>query len=515
MSQLSVASTSAVQKKVQTAIAMAKQRLQTLDGTKEMAEGKLGVERHQAHLSVQSFDKDEIKKNLKEVLDLKDAYKAFVEVEKIAPENIHEQATSKIGQIIVQAGKRWHVPPQPIKFYLSRIADDQCRVACQSKASCVQYVVVIFPYKTSYVAAELVWDTINCIYTCLAPIPQVDKCEVWDSHFLHFFTAAITEQSSDTVCMICGVIESFADEAVEREIEITDEESAMLNSYQEIAKILPRVFKPHQLCGGENFFDALSETLDFFACTQQTNRRYRAVAVAAQDHEEVRKALTDMNVTMANKEQLETAMGHLTSMVASVKETCGQKPVHERITASLFAHAAEALGGMQVIVANLGQIFVPIIEETAKKSALRAAQVVSSGKGEHAPSKDVLNATQQMVGEAAVIWPFEEEFIDVQAQLAGMIKTLNSSRDLEALVAVLLSLHSMVEHKQAYTPEHATDFAVKMTAVSDAASKLDTIQLNKFLSGSIGRSLFQRGSIMCSTLVSQFFNQRPCLTMLK
>ena len=70
MSQLSVASTSAVQKKVQTAIAMAKQRLQTLDGTKEMAEGKLGVERHQAHLSVQSFDKDEIKKKFEGGLGL-------------------------------------------------------------------------------------------------------------------------------------------------------------------------------------------------------------------------------------------------------------------------------------------------------------------------------------------------------------------------------------------------------------------------------------------------------------
>ena len=465
---ISAGTSVALAKKINNTVAMAKQRLATLDGTAEMEVGKLGVERYQASLTIQAFDKDPQKKNLREVLDLKSTYKDFLEIEKIAPENIGECSTPSIGTIITLALKRWKVPPAPYKVYVFRISTDHSRVACQSEANVIKYLIVVFPFFTSYVPAGAVWQIPSAVYNCLCPIPRKDRCDIYDEHFLEFFTEIVKQQGGSTVIMVCKVVNLFLTEALEREVELEDQEAKLLFDYQEICRMTPRAFEPCSMLV-DGFWDILNETLDFFSHavasgTKEQNIRFKSVSVAAQDHAEVQTALVDMNATQVNREMLETSVTKLVSMKAWCSEALTSDADSDRdlLQVDLVASCTDALGHMQHVQKNLAATFLPLLDQQVKAAASELCSKMCADERTLMVNRKLLDAMQKLVSECCCIWPFESDFIDQQKELANRMRSLSATQDKQSAVDMLAA---QCEENFAISVATAKEFVEKVKLV--------------------------------------------------
>ena len=445
-----------VAKKINYAVQQAQERMGSLNFQALMSEGKQGQFRHQCKMTIDAMDKDEVKKNLPEVLVFKQEFRLFLITEAISPELIGDTPTAKIANVIQQVNKKHKIPPQPLKVYICRIASDHQPLAHTNEGKCFQYVVVIFPYMTShhapFVSPEQEWDVQLTVFNCLAPMPWVHKLEIWDTHFLDgMFTPLLTSSADvSSILLVCNVADKFVTDAVETMMDLEDEEAKALHEYATIFQMTSKILQPMTMLT-DSFYDTATEVLNFFQPQQDGQEgappsiRFTKVVVALSNNAKVHDALTDMTLALTNRSILEAPLGKVTAFLMSIEpcsasakaKTKDEEKEQATVTKELLQQCTTSLGCMQSLHASLGKTFTAIDDQVKGATVDLIKSVCRQAKSSSPPETIVLSAASQLIAECCLLWPFDEIFVESQSTVATAIRALSASKNTTELIEFL------------------------------------------------------------------------------
>ena len=247
--------------------------------------------------------------------------------------------------------------------------------------------------------------------------------------------------------LVCSQLESYINDTMTNKLDLVDADAEILQSFGEINKQVPRVLKPSTLLG-ENFFDTLSDVLDFVD-EKNTNPLIKLVSTALRDREGVENVLSDMTTTVTNKPLLADPMNTIIAACAQVSLCTSSSEDRPLITSELLTQVVKALGALAIVQSNIGEVFTPLIESSLKSDtvALGTEIVNASGSGKY--DKTILNAAQRVMGEADIIWPFSGGLEDLKHGLANELRTLSATSDREEFESALNAIRQATQ----YTPE--------------------------------------------------------------
>ena len=484
-------------RKINLAITTAQDRLASLDFEKNMSVGKQGTFRHNAGVFLKACDDDEHKKSLPEVIYLKSEHKLFQRSELIAPENISKTATMEICKTIaLLLNAKKNVPSQPFKVVLWRLADDSCKVARVDKDKCKAYLVIIFPHWTlvhEVVVGNKVFDVMtNCI-SCISCLSSNEKYEIWDNQFLDgYFVPLISNSAKETILMVCETVNDLIVDTLQNNEDIEDEQAEILNEYGEIMKMIPAAFAPADLLT-DKFWQHVQALLDFCSSSSSIPLRYRKISAALQDHTEIQETLADCNTTLLNRQLIEEPLTELTTAVSNITAALNSddSPSDAQQT-DMLPQTVTALGCLQQVQLHIGKTFSAEIEKLMKTNTTNLMQQVC-GRAEdedpsQRPSKELLNASQRVLGECSNIWPFGGQFEEQQQTIAHALRGLTASQDQRTFLDALDKILALKD-TDGMTKEMLQDFLEKINMVD--LTRIETATRTK-LRTNHGRLIYSR-----------------------
>lgn len=234
-------------------------------------------------------------------------------------------------------------------------------------------------------------------------------------------------------------------DAVEKIVDLSDEDAEILHEYSTIAAMTPRVFNPEAIMD-EHFMANAELILEFFSPKQQRHR-FKTVSEAVSENNCVQQVLTDLNMALANRNVLEKPLESVLGCLSKVKRFIqpaitdsqpldDESQMHglEYIKISDLNELTDRIKPYSVAASHIGKTFQPIMEKEVKEASCKLLNALVSVAKQSELSRDVLDAASKYVAELNLVFPFDSTLCDVQSEFAGLLRQCTAARDFELFI---------------------------------------------------------------------------------